>query len=213
MYLSRVKIDTNNRQKIRDLTHVGAYHNWVEQAFPDEMAAGVRSRKLWRIDHVAGQDYLLVVSEQQPDLALLERYGVPGSAETKVYDQFLDQLYDGQKLRFRVTLNPVISKSRAASGQRGRVMPHVTVDHQMNFLKARAEKNGFHLSENEFYIKDSGFVLFKKTGQRDLRLTKVTYEGLLTISDLDQFKTSLTQGFGKKKAYGFGLLTVIPVEQ
>ena len=36
MYISRVEIDLNNRQKIRDLTHLGAYHNWVEQSFPDE---------------------------------------------------------------------------------------------------------------------------------------------------------------------------------
>lgn len=33
MYLSRVEIDTNDRQKISDLTHLGSYHNWVEQSF------------------------------------------------------------------------------------------------------------------------------------------------------------------------------------
>lgn len=213
MYLSRVKIDIENRKKIRDLTHVGAYHNWVEQSFPDELKAGVRSRKLWRIDCIGGEEYLLVVSKNKPELELLERYGVPGSAESKSYNYFLDQLYTGQKLRFRVTLNPVISKSRAATGQRGRVMPHVTVEHQMDYLKKRSEENGFHLNDDEFYVKNSGFVLFKKKTQKDMRLIKVIYEGLLTISDLDQFRITLTQGFGKKKAYGFGLLTVIPLEK
>jgi CRISPR system Cascade subunit CasE len=37
MYLSRVEIDTDNRQKIKDLSHLGAYHNWVERSFPAEM--------------------------------------------------------------------------------------------------------------------------------------------------------------------------------
>jgi len=40
MYLSRVEIDIGNRRKIRDLTHLGAYHNWVEACFSyseDEM--------------------------------------------------------------------------------------------------------------------------------------------------------------------------------
>ena len=44
MYLSRVEIDRNNRQKIKDLTHLGAYHNWVEQSFPDELKQELRTR-------------------------------------------------------------------------------------------------------------------------------------------------------------------------
>ncbi len=37
MYLSRVEIDSLNRQKIKDLSHLGAYHHWVESCFPDEL--------------------------------------------------------------------------------------------------------------------------------------------------------------------------------
>ncbi|WP_449261930.1 type I-E CRISPR-associated protein Cas6/Cse3/CasE, partial [Escherichia coli] len=50
MYISRVELDIYNRQKIRDLTHLGAYHNWVEQSFREDN--GVRSRKLWRLDKI-----------------------------------------------------------------------------------------------------------------------------------------------------------------
>ena len=57
MYLSRVAIDSQNRRKIRDLTHLGAYHNWVESSFPEEFEKNVRSRKLWRIDMLQGQKY------------------------------------------------------------------------------------------------------------------------------------------------------------
>ena len=31
MYLSRVEIDIGNRRKIRDLTHLGAYHNLIQK--------------------------------------------------------------------------------------------------------------------------------------------------------------------------------------
>jgi CRISPR system Cascade subunit CasE len=55
MYLSRVEIETNNRQKIKDLSHLGAYHNWVEQSFPAEVANAQRNRHLWRIDILAGK--------------------------------------------------------------------------------------------------------------------------------------------------------------
>lgn len=92
MYLSKVQLDTDNRQKIRNLTHLGAYHDWVERSFPEEFAEGERTRKLWRIDHLGGKIYLLIVSREAPDLSALCRYGVEGSAETRNYDPFLSKL-------------------------------------------------------------------------------------------------------------------------
>src|SRR5699024_9693977 len=109
MYLSRVEIDRNNRRKIRDLTHLGAYHNWVEQSFPDEVSSGIRTRKLWRKDHLRGKQYLLITSKDKPDLQRLELYGVKGSARSKDYTLFLNNLKKGMRARFKVTLNPVIS--------------------------------------------------------------------------------------------------------
>ena len=43
------------------------------------------------------------------------------------------------------------------------------------------------------------------------RLSKTTYEGNLTITDSKKFKALLVGGMGKKKAYGFGMMTVIPI--
>lgn len=50
MYLSRVEINVKNHRKLKKLTHLGAYHNWVEQSFPVEIDKGERFRHLWRID-------------------------------------------------------------------------------------------------------------------------------------------------------------------
>lgn len=209
MYLSRVEIDINNRRKTRDLTHVGAYHNWVEQSFPAEQEKSYRSRKLWRVDPIGGKQYLLIVSETEPDLTRLERYGVEGSAETKNYDTFLDQIQKGQSFHFRVTLNPVVSLSKG-KGERGRVVPHVTVKQQMQFFLNRVQKNGFYVEEDHCTIVERGYVLFKKKNERPLRLSRVTFEGRLTVQNLEQFRKTLVHGFGKKKAYGFGMITVVP---
>ena len=76
MYLSRVELDARNRQKIKDLTHVGAYHSWVEDSFPEEEKRGERSRKLWRLDTLHGKTYLLVLSESKPELEKLEKLEV-----------------------------------------------------------------------------------------------------------------------------------------
>ncbi len=211
MYLSRVAIDVNNRQKIRDLNHLGAYHNWVEQSFPDEISKKDRTRKLWRVDQLSGNYYLLVVSQNEPVLEKLEKYGTPGTAEVKDYASFLNQLSDGLRARFKVSLNPVVSLfDEQDKNNRGRVVPLLAEEDQLKFLMDRSEKNGFSLGANEFIITDRGFETLKRKASKEIRLSKVTYEGLLTITESDVFRETLTEGFGKKKAYGFGMMTVIP---
>ncbi|MCH4039043.1 MAG: type I-E CRISPR-associated protein Cas6/Cse3/CasE [Lachnospiraceae bacterium] len=210
MYLSRVELDSQNRQKISDLTHVGAYHSWVENSFPDEQ--GVRSRKLWRLDVLQNKTYLLIVSVGKPDLTRLEKYGVPGSAETKDYDHFLNSIKEGQSYRFRAVLNPVHSVSNRAEG-RGKVYPEITVKQQLEFLEKRAASNGFELISDQYTITDRRFVVLKKSGQRPVKLSRVAYEGVLRVQDIELFRNALMQGIGRKKAYGFGMMTVIPVEK
>lgn len=211
-YLSRVEIDYKKPSSLRDLKSVGAFHNWVEQSFPDEWENHERSRKLWRVDVLHGKHYLLIVSDSEPDLQRLEMYGVAGTASSKNYDKFLGSLMNGMRMQFRVTLNPVVSISDTAETRttRGRVVPHVTYDQQMNFLLNRAQKLGFSLNENEFAIVERGYSLFTKS-EKPIRLSKVVYQGILTISDVDIMRKTLLEGIGKKKAYGFGMMTVIPL--
>lgn len=209
MYLSRVEIDVNNRVKIKDLSHIGAFHNWVESSFPEEFDIGVRTRKLWRIDRLNNKEYLLIVSETKPSLEHLELYGVEGTAKVKDYDHFLDQIEEGKSYRFRVTLNPVVAQMSGERGKRGKVSPVYNYE-QIKFLNDRSKKNGFNLNENEFYIINRGHVSLKRAGHREVNLNKAIYEGRLTVVDKNTFIRILTKGLGKKKAYGFGMMTVIP---
>ena len=209
MYLTRVEIDTEDRRKVRNLTHLGAFHNWVERSFPEELVQGVRSRKLWRIDQIKGKKYLLILSETLPDIKALEMYGKEGSVQCKNYDAYLQKLIEGERLRFRLVANPVHSVQQDL-GKRGVEKPHVTVQHQLEYLMERTEKNGFCIAEDEVRIVERGFEVFRKQGNKQVRVVKAAYEGVLTITDLERFRQVLVQGIGKKKAYGFGLLTVIP---
>lgn len=211
MYLSRVEIDKNNRQKIKDLSHLGAFHNWVEQSFPSEIKANNRTRKLWRIDKLNGKDYLLIVSPNKPKIDMLERYGVIGSGQCKEYSKFLSEIEDGMEARFRVILNPVVSISDR-SRARGRVVPHVTAGQQLKFLKDRSVKNGFSLIEGEYFIQERNYEPLKQSNKKNINIIKVSYEGILTIENRDQMIETLTKGIGKKKAYGCGMMTIIPKE-
>ena len=85
----------------------------------------------------------------------------------------------------------------------------------MNFLYERSEKNGFKLEKDEFTIVNRQHKILNKNQniekRRPLRLAYVEYEGILEISDAEKFRKTLTEGIGKKKAYGFGMMTVIPI--
>lgn len=215
MYLSRVEVDISNRQKISDLTHLGAYHNWVEQSFPNEIKVKERKRHLWRLDRVQGKKFLLVLSDEQPDLGKLEKYGVPGSVQSKSYDQFLSQIQTGKIMRFRLTANPV--HRVVEPGQKvGKVYPHITIEQQKKWLVDRAEKHGFNLLSNntddyQFNITSRDRPSLCHKGHRRVKISRVSYEGLLKIVNAERFKKVLINGIGKEKAYGMGLMTVIPV--
>lgn len=207
-YISRVEIDIENRRKISDLTHLGAYHNWVEKSFPEELATGERSRKLWRIDWLKEKSYLLVVSRVKPDMRQLEAYGVPNTGQCKSYDSFLQSLAQDQKMSFRLVANPV--RAVKQDGQRGKVYPHITVAQQLEYLERRAERLGFSLMDGDYQIVQRDFPILKKKGGKSIKLARAIYEGSLIIENAEIFRETLTKGVGKEKAYGFGMMTVVP---
>lgn len=214
MYLSRVEIDINNRRKMKDLTHLGCYHAWVEDSFPKFLKEN-RSRKLWRIDNIYDKYYLLVLSEEKPDIKKLEKYGIESSAEVKDYNKFLDSLKEGMKAKFRVKLNTVRAyKDEKNPTKRGRIMP-VPNDKLNEFLIDKAQRNGFEVKPYEFEISKIDKEYFMHTDKDETKksrkdIVSATYEGMLTITDLEKFKNVLINGIGKKKAYGCGFLTIIP---
>lgn len=210
MYISRIEIDLENRKKYRDLNHVGAFHNWIESSFPDEFESNIRTRKLWRIDRLNNKIYMIVLSESEPNIEKLSYYGKKESIIIKKYDNFVDSLKNEQRCRFRIVLNPVVSVAESKL-KRGSVKPHITQEHQMKYFLDRVEKYGFEIENKELEIVERTFVDFYRGNQKGIRLVKVAYEGILIIKDITKFKKLLYEGMGKKKAYGFGLMTVIPM--
>ncbi|MGO2723394.1 MAG: type I-E CRISPR-associated protein Cas6/Cse3/CasE [Lactobacillus sp.] len=220
MYLSRVQIDVNNRQKTKDLSHLGAFHNWVEQSFPEEIAQSKRKRHLWRIDQLSGKLYLLVLSENRPDQVRLGQYGVPVTVVTKEYDHFLDQLHNHQIVQFRLTANPT-HRSSNTGDKKSHIFAHVTVGQQKQWLIAKAKNSGFVLTKKQvktemldnqwnFDIVNRDWPILARKHTHVIRLSRVTFEGELEITNVEQFKLTLVKGIGREKAFGMGLMTVIP---
>ena len=217
MYLSRIAINKQLRKSRQALAFPQMMHAAVLGSFPPAITyeAGSGSRLLWRIDYFDGQTWLYVLSETKPDFQhIVEQFGWPDSEqawETKEYDSLLKKLENGQKWHFRLHANPV----RCIEGKR---LPHVTVEQQKQWLKDRAETNGFSFGIFEIEGKNYEAVdvvyrntlQFKKLPSDKTRVTLsvATFEGILIVEDVDKLKQSLCSGIGRAKAYGCGLLTL-----
>ena len=125
MYLSRVELDPRNRETLRALVVPRRLHGAVEAAF-----AGPRPRRLWRLDRRGDRLWLLVLSEETPDLAgVAAQFGPPdGVAETRDYAPLLARVADGSVWRSRLAANPV--KSVKVAGGRAAGRTHATVEQQ-----------------------------------------------------------------------------------
>jgi|HigsolmetaGSP11D_1036233.scaffolds.fasta_scaffold01196_6 CRISPR system Cascade subunit CasE len=223
MYLSRVLLNDRNRTTQQALAAPQILHAAVESCFDrnSKRSEDSRDRLLWRIDYIADKCYLLLMSREQPNLSsLATQFGYPDDPslkETKAYGPFLERLREGQRWRFRLRANPVRSSPRESDERtgRGKVFAHVTHDQQKNWLLMRANVNGFSLDPEEFTVVHSEWKKFYKSsrGGHQVVIRTATYEGMLTISDVERFRIALTKGIGRAKAYGCGLITVArPVE-
>ncbi|NLB53937.1 MAG: type I-E CRISPR-associated protein Cas6/Cse3/CasE [Syntrophomonadaceae bacterium] len=214
MYLSRIELNTRRKNTMAALASPQKLHAAVECSFPSNTDNAFRN--LWRIDQLGNTLYLLVLSGGKPDFThIVEQFGWPGAEqkwETKKYDPLMESIEAGQKWQFRLRANPVHNvKNDVSSGEqpakRGKVYAHVTAEQQKQWLFERAAKYGFVLNEDSFNVVQREVKKFKRQNNV-VTLGIATFEGILEVKDAELFRRSLTDGIGRGKAYGCGLLTV-----
>ena len=213
MYLSRILlIDTDkpefNRDTMFALTSINRFHGALDSCFPGE-----RTRHLWRLDNLKDALYLLILSKEEPDFTSFCQQFSPSENdwETKNYDTLLNKLTNDSAWKFRLTANPTVTESHKGNNGKGKIRACEIIDEQKQWLINRAEKHGFQLSNDDFDVIQNKWINFYKSGSGKISILSVTYEGILTITNVDLFRETLVNGIGRGKAYGMGLLTVIHI--
>jgi CRISPR system Cascade subunit CasE len=191
-------------------------HAILSAAFPGKRSDQA-NESLWRIDSLGEARVLIIVSKNSPDTQqIVSRIGVNSNKnsgncnnatldKTLDYIPFLKQIQDGQIWKFRLCANPVEHKKGNPNDERGKIFALHTVDEQLVWLNKQSAKYGFNV-KGCTVIGDS-WIVFNK-----VRIRAVTFDGLLAITDAEAFRTALTNGIGRGKAYGCGLLTVARVQ-
>ena len=206
MFLSRIQLDTSKRATMIALQNPSMFHGAIERAFEPRA-----DRTLWRIDPLYSQHYLMLLSEDRPNLdGINAQFGTMAAPETRSYDGLLGRIQPGGRWHFRLCANPTYCKMQ--EGGRGKVCAHNTVQHQCEWLMEQSQKHGFSVSPDDFTVVNTHWYSFRKAAGNNVRLLSVTFEGLLTVTDEQLFRDALTQGIGRGKAYGMGMMTIVSVQ-
>lgn len=239
MYLSRIELNPQFRNTQRALAYPVVMHGAIECSFLEKSER--KLWRVDYLNGRCYLLVLSETKPDFTDLAKqLSNEGT--TWETRDYQPLLDRIEAGQKYRFRLCANPVhCSKSNVTlkNGKegRGKIVAHVTQDQQCQWLIDKAPKCGFALDlgdkmtkttkkegqfiEHEVWTHPSFDVVHTtwKTFNRkadDIKnkvtLRTATFEGELTVTDVEAFKKVLVEGIGREKAYGCGLLTIIRIQ-
>jgi CRISPR-associated protein Cas6/Cse3/CasE subtype I-E len=85
-------------------------------------------------------------------------------------------------------------------------------DHLSGWLVRRAESWAI-IDENCTTIQPGYVYVNKESTGQGQRLSSVRYDGILTVTDPEQFQAAVVQGIGSAKGFGFGLLSVAPLRR
>lgn len=233
MFLSRIWLNPRRQATRAAVVNPQRLHAAVLAAFPTQTET---QRLLWRLDlDDPFRLGLLLVSADVPSLEhVVEQFGWPSSsdrqAETRPYRTFLDSLTAGQEYAFRLTANPVQSVAKRDRGERvrGKPVPLTTRVQQTDWILERSQRAGFTIRKSaasqamgddtllDLLVTRPNRIGFRKgQGSNTQRVTlhTVTYEGTLTVDDPVLLRAAMTDGIGRAKAYGCGLLTLAALAQ
>ncbi|RCV47341.1 type I-E CRISPR-associated protein Cas6/Cse3/CasE [Marinitenerispora sediminis] len=223
MYLTRTFINPRRRGATAFLDAPQKVHAAVLQSFPtDPPTKGSDGpRVLWRLDRDdPRRPVLWIVSPDRPDLHhVVDPYGWPAADspfESREYKTLLDELADGQRWAFRVTLNPARARFDETRG-RSVITPVVDPAEQVGWLVERTPKWGFAVPRTEgagpaVEIRDGRRLRFRRgRGQPPVTLHTAMFQGLLEVTDAERLRQAMTSGVGRARGYGCGLLSLTRV--
>lgn len=189
------------------ITDLYSLHRVVYSLYPD-----VRSDENKASSHPSGILYadqggdhrgrkILMLADREPDE---KADGQFGEVQSKLLPTgFLDH----QTYQFKTIVNPTRrdSATRKLLAVRGR-------ETVADWFAERATNSwGFEVDPNRLQVDRIEVQQFKDKQQRQVTIGQAHVQGVLRVSDPDQFRASFSQGIGRARAYGCGLLQIVPL--
>jgi len=238
MLLHRIHLDPRCREARRDLADPYQLHATLCRAFCTPETKCPEGEFLWRLEtetDSSGRPRILIQSRGIPDW---ERIGVKAwLADT---DPAIDleerlnlaSLKVGDRFRFRLRANPCVTRN-------GKRLGLLRLKEQEAWIARKGQQHGFSLpplasfnlsnksrqERPDVRISQEQMLRGRPNDGVEIRIYSVLYDGFLSVTDPDGFRTTLlggvtkqgskdkevTMGIGHGKAMGLGLLSVVPI--
>ncbi|HOZ47506.1 MAG TPA: type I-E CRISPR-associated protein Cas6/Cse3/CasE [Candidatus Hydrogenedentes bacterium] len=181
---------------------------------------------LFRIDPLPTGAAILVLSAAEPNWEYAfqnARMLLAAEAEVREYCPAYSV---GEKLRFRILMN-LSKKSTSFRGEserldaqgrartQGKRISLTWAEDQkpedviVPWFERKGSAQGFTV--HDCVVVRMGWIAGCPPGKKQLRFRSGLLEGTLSVTDASAFGHALTSGVGSGKAFGFGLLTVLPI--
>lgn len=154
-----------------------------------------------------GGDYksrkILLLSDREPHTQIKELYGEVQSKQIR--PEFLQY----NNYQFKVNVNP----TRRNNASR-KLIPVKGREAIAEWFAERAEQSwGFTIQKPQLQIENTDVLQFKDKNGRTITLAQALVQGVLEVTDRELFIESFSGGIGRGRAFGCGLLQIVPISE
>lgn len=217
MFLYKLLLNLKCKEVRRDLSNAYEMHSTLTRAFSQEEFKCLPGSFLWRQENglnSSNQAVVIVQSNLKPNWSNIRINDWLDEKPCEGIDLneklSLEKLVIGDRFRFRLKANPCVTRSGKRQGL-------LKLSDQANWLKRKGEMNGFAIAplSSSFFDDDidvmisNGMILqgHQRSGNK-ISILSVVYDGILTVSNPDNFKNALVHGIGHGKSMGLGMLSL-----
>jgi len=112
-----------------------------------------------------------------------------------------------ENYRFKVTVNPCKRNNKSK-----KLIPVKGRESIAQWFIQRSEQSwGFCIEDRFLQINDIEVICFKGKNKRNITISRAKLEGVLRVTDQNKFIQSFKKGIGRARAFGCGLLQIVPL--
>lgn len=204
-HLTQITLDFSTAARLR-LCDSHDWHQAAWKVFPGR--SGEQRNFLTRLDQRREGFRLLIVSPVdpvRPDWCPLDCWKtrpIPAGYFTH------------SRYRFQLCANPTkkvaVQTPDGSFKKNGRREPLRNREDLAAWVQRKGEQGGFAVAQDTLRTIPRGREYFQKNDIRGLH-SAVEFQGVLRVTDPNKFRETCTRGIGSAKAFGFGLLAVVPL--
>ncbi len=197
IFVSQFTLDLQDCKSLR-IQDTYSLHRVVYSLFPEARETKDSSSGILFADKGAfkGLRRILIVSDRKP---------LSPDAGTIEHRELHPSFLEFPQYRFECVLNPVRRDART-----GRREPVRGRDAVAEWFMKKALSCGFELEAGALQVADISVDSFIKAGQK-ITISKARITGILTVKDKKRFANTVMHGIGHGKAFGCGLLQIVPL--